>query len=149
MIKDKKTRVAPSNGEHNRWVAQYYDADMKLWFDIGDSRATREDAEQHLKAELAREPHPALTHGALTALSMIAGAAEGNHRVGRTIDGTVFTGTARSIGDADGRSLRQRDVRDGYLRVTLDGGGVDAYWPVVDLMGEVHEGTFVPRLNGA
>lgn len=35
--------------EGTRWQARYYDTTMRLWFDLGDPRNTREEA-----AELAR-----------------------------------------------------------------------------------------------
>lgn len=48
-----KTRVTQDVGSPGKWVAQYFDADMGLWFDLGDPKDTREIAETFLRARLA------------------------------------------------------------------------------------------------
>lgn len=48
----RRTRVAEDVGNPGKWVAQYYDPAMEIWFDIGDARATREEAQAHLDFEL-------------------------------------------------------------------------------------------------
>ncbi len=69
-------------------------------------------------------------------------------RVARLIDGHVHVGTARSIGDENGNFAgRNDDVRDCYLRVTLDT-GFEAFWLVSELMGEVRSGYFVTNYQG-
>jgi hypothetical protein len=42
----RKTRVVQSLGvgDHPKWVCQYFDPTMDLWFDIGDAKVTREEA---------------------------------------------------------------------------------------------------------
>jgi hypothetical protein len=45
------TRVVPDAGSPGRWVAQYYDAEKRLWFDLGDPRDTEEEARTHLAEE--------------------------------------------------------------------------------------------------
>lgn len=42
----RKTRVVPSVGDPGKWQAQYYDPDMRLWFDIGDAKGTKTEAEE-------------------------------------------------------------------------------------------------------
>jgi hypothetical protein len=69
-------------------------------------------------------------------------AVEGNRKVGRLIGSRVVTGEARSFGDAAGNFDFDSDVRDMFLRVTLDT-GFEAFWPVAELMGEVRDGYFV------
>lgn len=56
-----RTRVMPTGPNNGygpgRWLAQYFDADMKLWFDIGDPHDTEAEA---LKAAADHgEQHPA------------------------------------------------------------------------------------------
>jgi hypothetical protein len=78
----------------------------------------------------------------LVALEIIGHAAQTNAKVARAEDtGYVFYGTARSIGDQNGMTAFGTDVRDQFLRVTLRGGS-DAFWPVRDLMADVHNGDF-------
>lgn len=50
---DANTRIVESVGDPGRWVAQYYDADKSLWFDMGDSKATRTEAITYLVSEFA------------------------------------------------------------------------------------------------
>jgi hypothetical protein len=50
----RPTRVAPDIASPGRWVAQYYDAQKRLWFDIGDPRDTEDEARAHLAAEESR-----------------------------------------------------------------------------------------------
>lgn len=86
-----------------------------------------------------------LTWADVMGLEQVGVAAERGHQVRRLIDEQVFTGTARSIGDAEGAQSRlasQSDVRDRFLRVTLAISGVDVFWPVMVLAQELHEGTF-------
>jgi hypothetical protein len=80
------------------------------------------------------------------ALSAIVEAAIHNLIVARHIDGIgVVEGKARSIGDVNGNfASNQDDVRDCFLRVTTFT-GFEAFWPVRDLIPEVHSGYFVPR----
>ena len=61
------------------------------------------------------------------------------------IDGTVYVGLARSIGDERGNfGGRDDDIRDEYLRVTLLL-GFDVAWPMSELLSEVGSGYFVPN----
>jgi hypothetical protein len=53
-MSNKKTRVTQSFGDPGRWQAQYYDSSMKLWFDIGDSRATEAEAAE-VRAQYLRD----------------------------------------------------------------------------------------------
>jgi hypothetical protein len=41
----RKTRVTLSTGDPGKWQAQYYDASMESWFDIGDAQTIKTDAE--------------------------------------------------------------------------------------------------------
>lgn len=72
-----------------------------------------------------------LTTSEICALADIIRAAQAGKTVARVDDeGRVSVGTARSIGDDRGNFLRKdEDVRDGWLRVTLDT-GFDAFWPM-------------------
>jgi hypothetical protein len=54
----RKTRVTQDVGHPNRWVAQLYYPDMKLWFDIGDSQDTREAATAYLAEHERTLVHP-------------------------------------------------------------------------------------------
>jgi len=88
------------------------------------------------------------TNGAVTisdvlCLSAVVGAAMRTARVARAYpDGNVVYGTARNIGDESGNYISvDADVRDAYLRVTLQS-GFDAYWRVSALAAEVADGTF-------
>jgi hypothetical protein len=82
-----------------------------------------------------------LTLGEASALGDIVHATEfSDIRVARTAGGgRVLRGRARSIGDASGNPDYTSDVRDLYLRVTLDSGS-DAFWPVSDLIPEYRSG---------
>ncbi len=53
-----QTRVIqdPMNGD--RWQAQYYDASMQIWCDIGDGHAERERAESNQQVFLAEARRP-------------------------------------------------------------------------------------------
>jgi hypothetical protein len=56
-------------------------------------------------------------------------------------DGVIY-GTARSVGDENGNSARNKvDVRDCFLRVTTVGGW-DEFWPMAELVSELPGGTF-------
>jgi hypothetical protein len=59
-----KTRVVPAvlgvaqltyTGNLNDWLAQYYDADKGLWFDIGDVKPFKADAEANEKEYRERQ----------------------------------------------------------------------------------------------
>lgn len=77
-------------------------------------------------------------------LHAIVLAAARNKRVGRLIDGTAYRGTARHLSTPDGLMVPiGSDVRDAYVRVTLDTSGAETYWPVRDLMREIEDGTFL------
>jgi hypothetical protein len=60
----RRTRVVPDVASPGRWVAQYRDPQMRLWFDIGDPRDTQEEAcvaeiEDTLRAQLIQPlDHP-------------------------------------------------------------------------------------------
>jgi hypothetical protein len=85
-----------------------------------------------------------LTIADAIALGEILRMAQSCAKVSRmTIDGDVINGTARSVGHENGAYLtRETDVRDGYLRVTTQS-GLEAVWPVRELIPEVQETTFV------
>jgi len=87
---------------------------------------------------------PLLTLTEAGNLAEIVNCMQGNPKVGRMIDGHVYVGEARSIGDARGNFDFSGDVRDQFLRVTLDT-GLEAFWPVRDLMAEHLTGYFVPH----
>jgi hypothetical protein len=84
-----------------------------------------------------------LTIADAVAIAEILRMAQGCHKVTRLMpDGTLVNGTARSVGHENGAFLsRETDVRDGYLRVTLES-GFEAFWPVRDLIEPVQEGEF-------
>lgn len=48
-----RTRVSLSTGDPGKWQAQYYDASMKLWFDIGDAQTEKSEAESRRRKYLA------------------------------------------------------------------------------------------------
>jgi hypothetical protein len=79
-------------------------------------------------------------------LAAIVEAAIHNLIVARHIDEVgVVKGKARSIGDKAGNhASNQDDVRDCFLRVTTNT-GFEAFWPVRELISEVHSGHFLPR----
>src|SRR5205823_2385349 len=93
--------------------------------------------------ERAGQDEP-LTLGDVADLAEILRAARSNASVARLVDdGHVLYGVARSIGHANGSFAgRGDDVRDLFLRVTLSS-GLEAFWPVQDLMPEVRHTTFV------
>jgi hypothetical protein len=75
-------------------------------------------------------------------LGEVLRATEGTRRVVRLVGDDVVTGTARRFGEAGtGNSLWECDVRDQYLWVTT-GRGMEVFWPVSELMGEVNTGMF-------
>lgn len=86
-----------------------------------------------------------LTWADVMGLEQVGVAAERGLKVRRLIDGRVFTGTARSIGDGEGVqsfAASTVDVRDRFLRVALDMAGGDVFWPILDLARELAEGAF-------
>jgi len=86
-----------------------------------------------------------LTIGDANDLQVVLHAAQTCAKVARAFgNGDVVYGTARSIGTQSGAFLTSDDdVRDGYLRVTTQS-GLEAFWPVRDLMREVGMGLFAP-----
>lgn len=86
-----------------------------------------------------------LTVSAAMALGELLSAAQRGALVARVVDygdGVVY-GTARSVGDERGMFVGPNDdARDCYLRVTTSG-GFEAFWPVVELVGEYRLGLFV------
>jgi hypothetical protein len=61
---------------------------------------------------------------------------------GHYAEGDIIYGTARSLGDENGYFLTNKDdIRDAYLRVTTRG-GMEAFWPVKDLVAEFNVDTF-------
>lgn len=89
--------------------------------------------------------HPVLNVGEITRLGMVMEAAERKSKVFRFYeDGNmVVEGTARHIVRDAGFNFatQQSDVRDCFLRVTLDS-GFDVIWPVQDLADGIGNGTF-------
>lgn len=83
-----------------------------------------------------------VTPNDLHALSTITDAAIHCYRVARLMpSGDVIEGVARSIGDENGNFLKSdEDVRDGYLRVS---GTFEYFWPIRELMPQIHDSTFV------
>jgi|tagenome__1003787_1003787.scaffolds.fasta_scaffold20985677_10 hypothetical protein len=85
-----------------------------------------------------------LTMADLTALETISRAAITCARIAWVdrVTGRINYGTARSIGDENGNFLRRdKDVRDGFLRITTRGGW-EHFVRVRDLMPLVHSGHF-------
>jgi hypothetical protein len=81
-------------------------------------------------------------------LAEIINCAHNHQRVGRIIGDRDYFGTARHVvksPDNYGFPGRLDDVRDCYLRVTLDS-GMDVAWPVSDLLDELH-GLFFCRVS--
>lgn len=77
------------------------------------------------------------------ALAAIITAAHTGAHVARDRGGDIIEGTARSIGDHLGAYLGpDEDVRDGLLRVTTVNGW-EAFWPMVELVEEYKQLTFV------
>jgi hypothetical protein len=73
-------------------------------------------------------------------IGMILSAAGRTGKVARLVEGVVWYGTARNVGDQSGCRVDD-DVRDQYLRVTLSS-GFEAFWKVSDLIPEVSTGEF-------
>lgn len=74
-----------------------------------------------------------------TRLATIIEAAIHNWTVARLMPASTLlvVGTARCVGDQNGCTLsKDEDIRDGYLRVTTDG-GFEAFWPIAELIPEV------------
>jgi len=83
-----------------------------------------------------------LTMAQVIALADIGHAAERTAKVARALDdGRVIYGTARSVGDENGCTAWGVDVREQFLRVTTQQ-GLEAFWPVRDLMAEHARGEF-------
>lgn len=78
------------------------------------------------------------------ALEPIVAAAQSTGRVRRLLDnGSVMSGTARSLGDENGNFARDgEDIRDLFLRITADS-GFEYFLPVGGLMEQVLRGEFV------
>lgn len=84
-----------------------------------------------------------LTSADVLDLATIIAAVQRDRLVRRVIDGQVFAGNARHLvasptgvctpGHVD-------DVRACYLRVTLLGSGVDAFWPVMEVVEALRNG---------
>lgn len=55
MSSKRQTRVKRDDMNGGKWQAQYWDADMRLWFDIGDGKDNKADA-QALANGTAPEP---------------------------------------------------------------------------------------------
>lgn len=89
-----------------------------------------------------RKSDAMVTMADLHALSEITDACIHGRKVARLIDGdNVIEGVARSIGDENGNFLRRdEDVRNGYLRVS---GTFEYFWPIRELMPQIHDSTFV------
>ncbi len=49
-----KTRTQPSYADLGKWQAQYWDADLEVWCDIGDAESMMELAESKCRAYVAR-----------------------------------------------------------------------------------------------
>lgn len=79
-----------------------------------------------------------LTIADVIALAQIVDAASHSHRLIRVMGDHHFAGTARHLCGPDG-GPRSPDIRNAFLRVTLDGGS-DAYWPLSDLVRDVISG---------
>lgn len=57
-------------------------------------------------------------------------------------DDSIVYGHARYICNDSGYFLtKDQDVRNAYMRVTTRS-GFEEFWPIAELMGEVHAGTF-------
>jgi hypothetical protein len=75
-------------------------------------------------------------------LQTIIGAAQHNAKVARLMDDYVIYGIARSICNDSFYTLGpQDDVRDGFLRVTTQG-GMETLWPVRELLAQVPTAEF-------
>lgn len=87
--------------------------------------------------------HPPLLVPDLIALHTIVDATIHNSKVRFAIvpGGVVYEGTARSIGEQNGNFDYNKDVRDLYLRVTMDS-GFERFIPVQQVVQWVHNGGF-------
>jgi hypothetical protein len=84
----------------------------------------------------------------LHAVSEISDACiHGYHVVRLMPSGGILEGVARCIGDRSGNYLRRdEDVRHGFLRVS---GTFEHFWPIRELVPQVHTGEFIiDRLAG-
>jgi hypothetical protein len=54
-----RLKVTEDIGNHSKWVVRYYEPDMKLWFDHGDPKDTREKAEARMAKLLAEQKEQA------------------------------------------------------------------------------------------
>lgn len=89
-----------------------------------------------------------LTINTVVKLAQIVEAAIYGRKVGRLVHEYVVEGTARSIGDDQGYHARDTDdIRDCWLRVTTTG-GLEAFWPISELLEELGE-TFIADYAGA
>lgn len=131
-------KTGPS-GDVLAWWVQ----DQGRWMFSDDERVP-EQLRGRTVTDLTVSPQPApVTMNDLHALTEITDAAIHCYRVRRLMPGTdnVIEGVARSIGDERGNFLRRdQDCRDGYLRVS---GLFEYFWPVQELMPQIHEATFV------
>ncbi|MEV2222737.1 hypothetical protein AB0E01_22995 [Nocardia vinacea] len=91
-----------------------------------------------------------LTLSDLVSLSAIFEAAQAGKRVAFLNElGERADGTARCLDLSDGYGRRVDDdggpvdIRDWFLRVTMDAGGVERFEPVRELMKRLHESFFV------
>jgi hypothetical protein len=91
-----------------------------------------------------------LTAADASAIAGVLQAATTNAKVGRLVNGKVFSGTARAIvADTNGARLgNDDDLRNGYLWVTLRVGW-EVFWPVRDLMAQYRTGEFVVNYEEA
>lgn len=89
-----------------------------------------------------------VTTSDVCALAEIVKAAHAGNRVARVdADSFITRGTARSVGNESGSFATDRDdVRAAYLRVTLEC-GIDAYWPIAELLPEIKAGTFIANVR--
>ena len=109
-----------------------------------ERHAERIREEEAIQDDTAQGGNVLSTGDVFTLYRILKSITAGNKRVARAIDGAVFKGTPRHLSDAEGRAMPVgTDVRDAYLRVTLDGSGADAYWPMRDLMAEEGSGEFL------
>ena len=95
-----------------------------------------------IKGEEMENTNGKLTLSDAIALGVIADASSRGAKVARLIDGNVYYGTARSIGTDTGHADFDHDVRNQYLRVTLNM-GFETFWIISDLIPEVITGEFV------
>lgn len=74
----------------------------------------------------------------LTLAKIVTASTEGQRLI-RVLDDHHLTGTARGFTGPDGESRQGSDMREWFLRVTLDS-GTEAFWPIRDLMRDVNSG---------